>query len=102
MSIRSSLLKLLAVLPRLGRAVVGDPANLDKYCATRPTRTQRRSSQAPNGFFDLPCQGLVVVADQAQGASKGDADGARARHLPGEMEHPVEPLDPDGHDRNGQ
>src|SRR5436190_19770758 len=98
MSIRSSLLKLLAILSAL-------QTNIVPY-TTRKSKVQGAIKgvvlESSDGVFDLLRECFVVVAGQDQRFSKGDPDGSGLRHPPRVMQNLVEPFDADRDDRHAE
>src|SRR5262249_52849351 len=85
MSIRSSLLKLLAILSVLQTNIVPYGTGISKRA---------------DGVFDPLGERLVVVAGQNQWLYEGDSHRSGLGHLPAVMQDFVEALDSDGDDRH--
>src|SRR3954466_769999 len=60
------------------------------------------SSELPDSIFDPPCERLVVVARELHGCAEGDADAAGPGHLPGVVEHLVQPFYSDWNHRHAE
>src|ERR1051326_368355 len=92
MSIRSSLLKLLAILSV-------HQTNIVPYTTHK---SQGSRLEGADCVFDLPGECLVIVSGQRQRFAERDTDAAWPRHLPGVMQDFVESFNPDGDHRHAE
>src|SRR5204862_6033392 len=99
MSIRSSLLKLLAVLSvrQILCHILADLLNVNGDGWGDGWGTGYLS-QCANGLLDLARQGFVILACQSQGRSEFHANATRTGHPPAWMEHGVETDEAHGND----
>src|SRR6267154_585836 len=58
--------------------------------------------ESPDRLLDLPCQRLVVIADESQGRAEHHADAPGPRHAPGVVQHLVEADDSHRYDGDVQ
>src|SRR5205823_2393983 len=89
MSIRSSLLKLLAFLSLVTNIVPHWDERLQSRSST---------SETAYGVFHLSGEGLVILSAQPHRRSKADSHASRPRHAPRRMQHVFDAFEAHRHD----